>query len=312
MSDLPDYLVDQLIKVLIRRDYVDRRDVLKNDENPIAPDEPSGILGAIPYKGKFFPRGARGLIESVSIYCKRTGVGLFRVNLAPFPGSGPVATLLVSPGLDWGWAIANYRQMWNYDSLFIWISYIYGDVSFGYDTLGSPDAYSSDSEQKVWEAENRRYAIRVDGKGFTPGDIPVSGVINTIEIPSVATGRDSGLIYVSPNSANYDAIIRGCGKLLIAFFCCSDDGARDNLQPSVICDGNEVMPRVITFKSWEGSMVGASSLGVFLGKWDTVNHVYSMGVAFAPCFKRSFKVGFVNDSSTLRAGYVSYTYARLA
>ena len=224
MSDLPDYLVDQLIKVLIRRDYVDRRDVLKNDENPITPNPPSYSLTAVPYKGKFFPRGTRGLIESISVYCKRTIPATLKLSLAPFPGLGPVATLTITPSLYWGWASVNYREMWNYDSLFIWVSGIEVGVSYGYDTLGSPDAYSSGSEQKVWAAENRRYAIRIDGKGFTPGDIPVSGTINTIEIPVVSSGASQAWVTVPASESVSLITLRGAGQLEHVLFVSDYEG----------------------------------------------------------------------------------------
>lgn len=312
MSDLPDYLTDQLIKVLLRRDYLDRRATLKNDENPEAPASPAASLTGTAYKGKFFPRGCRGIIESLSIYCKRTGTGTLTLSLSPFPSLGPLASVTVTPGSDWGWSSVNYRKMWSYDSLFIWVSSIGSDVSYGYDEAGDPDGYGSDSEQTEWTAENRRYSIRVEGKGFTPGDIPVSGTLNMIKIPSTTTSHKAAVLTVDSKAEKYDTPQLCAGTLLIAIFRAIDVNARDYLWPRIKCDGVNVLPIDASFSGWHDQILTQYTPGITIGVYDTTNDYYNLIVTLPFEFTRKLEVGFYNDGAAAYEGGVFYTLKKIS
>jgi hypothetical protein len=142
-------------------------------------------------KGKFFPRGARGFIRYIDIYCDNTDIAshTLTVKLSPMPGMGPVAvfTLSVAAGSSAAWRTIWVNRFWNYDSLFIWVisdSDSYGNI--GIDT-GSPyDLYGS-TDEVSWSFSTYRLWVRVGFSGETVGDLPVSGTVNTVEVPTLSS-----------------------------------------------------------------------------------------------------------------------------
>jgi hypothetical protein len=177
-----------IIDKLTQGAYTERQSTFSNDDNPTAPAAPTNIETQT-YRGKFFPRGMRGYIETISLYCKRTGAGTITLAAAPYPGMGPVLSgITVTPGAGWAFVDAvTIRSMWNYDSLFIWVTAIGADCSYGYSGAGtSPDLHYSTDSGVSWLSPSNRFDLRVTMKGQTIGDLPVSGTINTIEIPAIS------------------------------------------------------------------------------------------------------------------------------
>jgi hypothetical protein len=163
---------------------LERRSLVWNDGDPVAPAAPPMIESGPDLRGKFFTRGCRGMIESLQIYCVRTAAGTLDLSFSPHPGLGPLYVLTVTPGAAWDWATVDFRQMWNYDSLFIWVSRWDADVSWGSDGVQPYDLHSSMNLGATWILVDVRLYVRVIYSGETPGDVPVSGIINTIKIPS--------------------------------------------------------------------------------------------------------------------------------
>jgi len=170
---------------------------------------------------KFFPRGARGFIRSISIHCKDVGAagGTIYVSLAPYVGAGVVmsSTITVEAGGDEEWRYANIYRMWEYDSLFIFWYVSVGDIEFGYDIEDQDGFYSTDAGA-TWDRHSRRYWARAAVFGQTVGDLPVSGTVNTIQIPnySVAGGAISKTI---PNDTITTLeTVSGMGKLIRCVF----------------------------------------------------------------------------------------------
>jgi len=166
--------------------YLERRSTVANDNGVVAPDAPPASIG-IAYRGKFFTRGCRGKIEQIQLYCIRAAGGTIRLAYTPHPCIGPIGTVTITPGATWGWAAADIEEMWNYDSLFIYVEYCGPDVDYGYDAVQPYDGHRTTDAGVTWADQNERPFIRVVYTGETVGDVPVSGIINNIPIPSVSS-----------------------------------------------------------------------------------------------------------------------------
>jgi len=196
---------------------LERRSLVWNDNDVEAPDAPPASYEDVDHKGKFFTRGCRGMIEQIGIYCIRTVAGTLTLSISPHPCMGPLYTVVITPGAAWAWVAADFEQMWNYDSLFIWVSACSADVSWAYDAVLPYDGHWSQDTGATWEDMAIRPFIRVFYTGETPGDVPVSGIVNTIPIPNIAAEIEVGLLPNLPNAAYTticDAV--GAGTMLEA------------------------------------------------------------------------------------------------
>lgn len=215
MSGQPDYHASVLGAGVVPAS-VERRSTLLNDNEVTAPTAPPSNHTATTYKGKFFPRGCRGMLEEVLIYCKRTGSGTMTLRYSPHPCLSKVGELTITPGSAWGWATAAVEEMWNYDSLFIWVYECSADVSYGYDAVLPLDGHESDDSGVTFSDVAERPYIRGVMTGQTPGDIPVSGTVNVIEIPSIGTVQQSESVEVAHATWTLITTLEGAGTLLHA------------------------------------------------------------------------------------------------
>jgi len=173
---------------------LERRDLIWNDDNIADGTVPDDFYTEEIYKGKFFTRGCRGMIEQLQIYCIRTAAGTLTLRYSPHPCLGPVRTVTVTPGAAWAWVDVDIERMWDYDSLFIWVHECSADVSWAYDAVLPYDGHvyyvlgiPPEDLGRTWEDMAIRPFIRAVYSGETPGDVPVSGIINNIPLPSVST-----------------------------------------------------------------------------------------------------------------------------
>ena len=151
-------------------------------------------------RGKFFPRQCRGFLRFIEVYCDNTDVAahtLF-VNIAPYIGAGQTygATIVIPAGSAPAWRPAYFRIMWNYDSLFIWVqsdSDVFGRLG---GDRGTPPDYHTTTDGILWIPGAYRFWFRATLAAETSGDVPVSGTINVVEIPSIATRLASGTVSV--------------------------------------------------------------------------------------------------------------------
>jgi len=171
---------------------LERRSLIWNDDENILLVDRVRTETTDDWKGKFYTRGCRGKIEQLQIYSEGNAANTLTLNISPHPCLGPLYTVDITPGAVEGWWGANFRQMWNYDSLFIWITDVEALVSWWYDAFQPHDGHESANFGVTWAAANNRPFIRVVYSSETPGDVPVSGIVNTIEIPSTATEAASG------------------------------------------------------------------------------------------------------------------------
>jgi hypothetical protein len=205
-----------VIDQLTQSAYTERQSTLANNGN--TPTMVAYNLSA--KRGKLFPRGCRGFIKTVEIYCDNADSvsHTFTLKLSPMPSMGPFATFTLSVAADSSaaWRTINVKRFWNYDSLFIWVSCdsdSYGQLA--YDT-GAPYDYYLSTDEVTWTPASYRYWFRVNMTGETVGDLPVSGTLNVIEVPSVASKYDSGIVSVPNNTLTALCTVYGAGTLLEA------------------------------------------------------------------------------------------------
>lgn len=195
---------------------LERRSTLFNDNLVETPDAPPSFYTGAEFKGKFFPRGCRGKIERIEVYCNRTAAGLLYIRYAPHPGLGYFYQVAITPGAAWDWYGADIELWWPYDSLFIWIWECPADVSWGYDGVQPHDGH----EQVMllsWDDITIRPFIRVDYSGETPGDVPVSGTLTVVELPSIGTeDLVAAGVAVAHNSWQVLGQLLGAGTLIEA------------------------------------------------------------------------------------------------
>ena len=193
---------------------LERRSLVWNDNNVEAPDDPPlGTVGTV-YIGKFFTRGCRGMLEELQIYCRGPAASTMTLRYSPHPCLGPFGEVIITPGLAWGWVGAVVEEMWNYDSLFVWVHECDAVVSWGYDIEPPYDDHRSFDGGATWTDRAARPFIRAVMTGETPGDVPVSGIVNTIEIPSTAGQRATDLVNVPNGVPTEICRFEGAGTLL--------------------------------------------------------------------------------------------------
>ena len=165
--------------------------------------------------GKFFPRGCRGWIDDIEVYCYDTlaAGGTITVYISPFIGCGVVqqATIAVPPGGAAAWRAAAFNTVWNYDALFIYAVCSTVDLRIGYD-LGTPyDSYDSGNQGLNWFHVDRRMWARILMKAETAGDVPVSGTLDVIRLPATGAGAASASVPLPDNVETSLLVIHGAG-----------------------------------------------------------------------------------------------------
>jgi len=196
---------------------LERRSLVWNDNDIEDGEAPPAFYSGTPYVGKFFPRGCRGMIEQIQIYCRDAGVDRITLRYSPHPCLGPLGEVTITPLAGWSWVSADVEEMWNYDSLFIWVLECVAGADHAYDTVEPYDGHVSGDTGVTWADLARRPFIRVVYAGETPGDVPVSGTINVVEIPSVASESVPALpVNVPHNTWTTICYQEGAGTLLTA------------------------------------------------------------------------------------------------
>jgi len=204
---------------------------------------PTTMLDNYTYRrGKFYPRGCRGFIRTVSIYCNNddTTSHTFTIKISPQPGMGPIITktLTVLAASGWAWRHVPVNIFWNYDSMFIWVrsdSDDYGGLA--YDT-GEPHDYYRSTDEVTWVHVAYRYWFEVTLDGATVGDLPVSGTINNVEVPRASAHMTMGTqTNVPPNTAVTLVDVYGAGFCDFIFTYVYAATGSEAVMFTVYCDG---------------------------------------------------------------------------
>lgn len=277
-----------------------------------------GTYGNLEFpRGTVFPRGMRGVIRCIRVWFKNTSGATQTVTFKLLPALGMGA--VVTGTRDVADATDSYIYLidtlnlptksfyWNYDQLVVQLEAT-ADLS-----VQEGDVYPSYiyRDGAYYQAGNLMIAVTVDASSI--GDIPVSGTVNTVEIPSTSTTRQRQSLTIGPETEVYDTLQAGAGETLVIFFYIVSAGARDNLHPRVKCDGVQVLPFDWVMAAWGENLVSVGTPGISVGKWDTANNYYSLVIVLPFAFKKSFEVGYYNEEPTTSyTGYVAYTYKKIS
>lgn len=248
-----------VIDKLTQAAYTARSVTMSNDNGVTSPTAPPSSQSTT-YWSKWFPRGCRGFLYVICVYCKRTAAGTITLGYSVAPGMGEIGTVTITPGSSWDWKPGIVNKMWNYDSLFIYVKSCSADVSYGLEyTTTNPDAHSSADSGATWSSQDYRVFIRPWYRYQTVGDLPVSGTLNTIEVPSTSSGENTtGLVSLPTGEETTLMTVPGAGHM--DWF--SVNVSHSDIELKIYCDG--VLAFWDNAASLNAKGIGATTPGVQL------------------------------------------------
>ena len=271
--------------------YIEERRILANNGTSATMQ----VLGTNIRRGKYFPRGCRGFINHVEVYCDNldlTDRNIY-IYISPQPGMAPIisAELTVPAASSADWRSVAINKYWNYDSLFVWILGETGTYPrAGYDT-GSPHDYYYSTDGATWAPGLARWWIRIDMTAQTVGDLTVSGTVNIIKIPSSTSKYEMGITTIPANSEVILIEVEGNGRMLSCFFHSEDA----DIQYRVYCDGQ--LAEAITGGNLYAFGFTASTPGLSLLQFNSTTLLTRIFDTRPFEFKRELKIAAKNLSS---------------
>jgi len=152
----------------------------------------------------------------LQLYCIGDGADTITLRYSPHPCLGPFREAVITPAAAWAWQPLVIEEMWDYDSLFIWVYECEANVDWAYDAEEPYDGHESGDAGATWADMAIRPFIRVVYTGETPGDVPVSGIVNTVKVPAVGARQETAFLAV-PNAAWTPLLtVEGAGTLIQA------------------------------------------------------------------------------------------------
>jgi len=222
-----------IVDKLLQSAYTESRQTVGNPTGQPTGGTPAGAVW-----GKFFPRGMRGFITTIYRYVKTTTTDshtqTFVLKVTPDGGTIKTCTESWDTVVD-GWfpitGISNFY--WNYDSLFIGLVAGTANPVSMYDTTTPYDAYTSADDGVTWSIQDRRWYVDITSIGGTVGDIPISGTVNTIEIPHAGGILDTSDVACGGVAETTVGIVNGGGYLERLFL----EQAYSNMTIKIYADG---------------------------------------------------------------------------
>jgi len=194
------------------RDTVrERRSTIENNDGVVDRTTYPIQYSSETYKGKFFTRGCRGMLESIQVYCDGDAADTLTLRYSPHPCIGPIGAVSIIPADGYAWQDFPIEEMWNYDSLFIWIHACTANITWGYDAGLPYDGHESADIGATWSDLAIRPFIRAVLTGETPGDVPVSGIINNIPLPYASSEQEELQVQVPEDTLTDLVDIHGAG-----------------------------------------------------------------------------------------------------
>ena len=189
-------------------------------------------------RGKYFPHGARGFIEKIELRCKNTDTEDHTVTfyLCIAPGYPPIwqGSVTIPAGFD-DWLAITPKIWWAYDSILVVAIADSNDVLFMYDTGAPYDAWYFGTNWSEYTPVNARYWFKITIYGQTTGDIPVSGTVNTIQIPNTAASSGKISYTIKAGETQIIKVVEGMGRMLFLHFVCNSEYVR----VGILADGVE-------------------------------------------------------------------------
>ncbi|MBA7619392.1 hypothetical protein ES703_26731 [subsurface metagenome] len=223
---------------------LERRSLIHNSDGVVDRTAYPILYTSDIYKGKFFTRGMRGMLESIQVYCDGDGVDTLTLRYSPHPCLGPVGEVSIIPADGYAWQIFPVEEMWDYDSLFIWIYACTANITWGYDAWLPHDGHeytvtgaAREDLGGTWAEIDIRPFIRVVYTGETPGDVPVSGIINNIPLPASSSQQEKEIVDITQGDIITIIDIHGAGYCDYIEASVSAGVDSDSTWIRVYCDG---------------------------------------------------------------------------
>lgn len=218
---------------------LERRSLVWNDNGILDGAVPDTFYEAEVDKGKFFTRGCRGMIEQIQLYCIGDGVDIITLRYSPHPCLGPINEVTLVPAAAWAWQDIDIEEMWDYDSLFIWVHEAEANVDWAYDAELPFDGHETADAGATWADMAIRPFIRVVYTGETPGDVPVSGILNVIKLPAVSSEVELNSENVPINTDVLMYERHGIGHCDLIFAHAAAAGSSEMTRLMIYCDDVE-------------------------------------------------------------------------
>lgn len=290
-----------VIDKLMQTAYLDTRRTMSNDGAEYGYVSSTGTTR----RGKWFPRGCRGFIESIEVECKdgEAAGGTITVYIAPYIGAGYLysAEITVPAGGGLEWRSAIFRKMWKYDSMLIFVLSSTSDMVFSYDYNAPYDRMRSTDSGLTWRSYDGRNYFRVTMKGQTVGDLPVSGTLNTIRIPNqIGTLTQAHPTDVDGGTTeDILATVYGCGELTM-FQCTFEEvlGAVSEVFQvlGIVIDGVTFEITMSQLSLSVKDQVNTVS-PISMGQCDDVNHIYQFSFNKSIPFRQALRIYAKNNAA---------------
>ena len=246
---------------------------------------------------------ARGFVYRVKVWVKNTDTANdqnLTVYISIAPGLPPIRTLNITVPAghdDWISIVepdAVIRSFWwNYESLFIWFD-VNSNLQLG---VGEKVRGFAKYADGWYHSSNVCSSISIYGK--TSGSIPVSGTVNTIQIPNKSSSSSSEETTVPAGTRVTLMNVEGTGVVTWIFLWSNLNG----MQFEIEVDGEKL--------TWLGYdhlspadleyFYGAApheGIGVNLVRYDDTNLMYTIVITVPIEFKRSFKIYAYNPHTS--------------
>lgn len=275
----------------------ERRTTVFNDSEQTSGPPPSNRSAS--WYGKFFPRGMRGVIQEIQVYCQSDVGHTVVARISPSPGLGYTHYVGMTGTTEWGWRSGTLSKMWDFDSLFIYLYNCGAGLFWGYDDESPPDGHLSIDSGAKWTGPDERPYIRIVYSGMTSGDVPVAGSVSTVILPVASSIVIRNTVAVPENVEKKILEVEGAGfcDLTKAYVLAS--ASSDDTIILMYCDGVLVYSHSFDYLHQWG--YGPHNQPEALIK-HKVDGVCVMQLTKKWEFKRIFKVSALNTDSAVTAG----------
>jgi len=216
-----------------------------------------------------------------------------------------------SAGVE-GWVSVAIRRFWNYDSLFIYNKDPYStELQIGYWDTGEEDGFYMYATER-WYLDWQRSAYRMKVSALSIGDIPVSGTVNSIIIPSSSIGVASDVITVTPGVVETVLDLRGQGRNLHTTLWTNnyDLSWQVSVDDSPIAVGANESWSIYTL--YDGFIGLFGGVGINVTKYDTTNNRFACMLTIPFEFKERLKITVYHPTATGIVASASCNYTRVA
>ncbi|RLI54481.1 MAG: hypothetical protein DRP09_12920 [Candidatus Thorarchaeota archaeon] len=270
----------------------------------ISSGEPSSYTYNLAYPRGFLIRNARGLIRRLSVYMQNTNTTTDKtvtVKIAILPYYPPIYTFTVTVPADSSGLIDIIRayygpqktKPWNYDTMFVWFE-ADSEVRLG---DGNIQGYVYFKDE--WYTEGS-FAAEISIACKTKGDIPVSGTVNTIQIPNSSSMVVSEHVTVNPGGSAVLINIEGTGEVSRVYLDCAGVN-QAYVKLKITIDGRVVLDKYLSWIDLFEHSAPAPAAPVESYQWDNTSKTYVFAFNYTFKFRKQFKVEIFNehDADTL-------------